>query len=192
LKGIRWAIRERAHIILCSWGFKEWFGGLRDAIKEADSKGILIFASSPNKGIDTTQLPYPAQLKEVYAIGACDNYGNPAPFTSRVAPFLFPGVSITSSYPRYLSDDLKTDTKCLSGCSIATALAAGSAARILEFATICDFNAFELIKRQHVNTIFHTLADHKYVCPWDQIPLEDQDPILWLKYRFFGKYDRKP
>jgi hypothetical protein len=186
LKGIRWAIQEGAHIILCSWGFRKWFEGLRDAIKEADREGILIFASSPNIGLNAMQLPYPARIHGVYAIGACDNNGHAATFTSGEALFLFPGIGISSSYPRYLSKVSNTDTKYLSGCSIATALAAGSAARILEIAGIYGINARGLIKTQHFDTIFQNLATGKYVCPWVKIPPEERDPIYWLKCRLFG------
>lgn len=187
MKGIRWATRQGAHIISCSWGFMKPQQELCNAIKEASRKGILIFASASNAGRNTKGLPYPARAHGVCAIGASDGYGEPARFSNPRAKFMFPGTAITSSYPRYLSGDSNTK-KDLSGCSMACAIAAGTACRILEFATICSTNAAKLKDRldsENIKETFTRLARDKYVIPWEaHIPLEEEDPAAWLRGRF--------
>lgn len=188
MKGILWATRQGAHIISCSWGFTRPHQELRNAIKAAHQEGILIFASAANAGGSVWRLPFPARADGVCAIGASDNYGRKTKFTSLEAKFMFPGTAIPSSYPRYLSEDFKTEIKDLSGCSMACAIAAGTACRILEFATICSRNTGELkdsLDNEIVMETFERLAKDKYVIPWEtRIPPEEDNPAAWLRGHF--------
>jgi hypothetical protein len=170
-----------------SWGFKTWIVELREVIKQADMKDILIFASGPNT-LSSKQLPYPAEIHGVAQlvrpiVTVMQQHSQVAKLHS-----CFP----ESASPLYLSEDLKTDTKCLSGCSIATALAAGSAARILDCAVVCDIEPRDPIKSKHIDIIFQALVrQKKYVCPWEQSPTEGDSLTSWLRYPFFSKYGRK-
>lgn len=148
------------------------------AISKASEAGISVFASAPNVKM-SEKIPFPAGSSTVCAIGASDDCGKRADFTSPKAAFMFPGVDLLSAYPRYLSDDPEAMRK-LSGCSMACAIAAGTACRILEIATICsgakvDFESvFELLAKQG-----------GYVMPWEgAIPGDEDNPTSWLRGRF--------
>jgi len=173
---------------VCSWGFATCGRELRDAIKDALAEGVLVFASASNAGLNEGKPTYPSRKVGVYSIGACDRFGHAADFTSPNARYLFPGKDITSTYPRYLAGASPNATKCLSGCSMATAVASGLAARILGYAEVCGLDRLELRKDERMEDIFKSLFrrdSEKYIFPWDRIPQGTQSPVEWLRFRFF-------
>jgi len=181
-------MKQHADIISCSWGFVNGSPELCEAVEGALKRGILVFASASNTGLNEKTPPYPAAITGVYTIGACDNFGYAAKFTSPNATYLLPGKNIISTYPKYLND---AGTRCLSGCSMATAISAGLAARILEFGHICGMDTMELRKDEKMHGIFKKFArgsSGRYVFPWDKIPPApgEQNFTEWMRVRFFG------
>ena len=91
-----------ADVINMSLGIKHVGGGLphADVIRYALSKNVTVVAASGNDG--TNERYYPGALPGVCAVGAVDQSGAPASFTSYGANItaLAPGVQIYSSYAR--------------------------------------------------------------------------------------------
>jgi len=98
--GIKWAADNGADVINMSLGIKHTGGGLphEDVIRYALSKNVTVVAASGNDG--TAERYYPGALPGVIAVGAVDQAGTVAPFTSYGANIavVAPGVNIYSSY----------------------------------------------------------------------------------------------
>jgi thermitase len=98
--GIKWAVDNGADIINMSLGIKHTGGGLphEDVIRYALSKNVTVVAASGNDG--TAERYYPGALPGVIAVGAVDNNGNVARFTSYGANItvVAPGMNIYSSF----------------------------------------------------------------------------------------------
>lgn len=97
---IKWATDQGADVINMSLGIRHTGGGLphEDVIRYALSHGVTVVAASGNDGGDTKY--YPGALPGVVAVGAVDDTGEVADFTSYGAPIsvVAPGVNILSSY----------------------------------------------------------------------------------------------
>jgi len=86
---INWAVSQGADVISLSLGGEF---GLRDALTErnidsavqsAIDSGTVVIASAGNKGPDDQDVESPASIPEVIAVGAVDEAGHVAPFSSR-------------------------------------------------------------------------------------------------------------
>ncbi|MEA3136569.1 MAG: serine protease AprX [Thermoplasmata archaeon] len=86
---IQWAVAQGADIVSLSLGGEF---GLRDALQEraieqaveaAIDSGVVVIASAGNKGPDNTDVESPANILEVIAVGAVDQDGHVADFSSR-------------------------------------------------------------------------------------------------------------
>jgi len=101
--GIKWAADNGAHVINMSLGIRHTGGGLphQDVVRYALNKNIAVVAASGNDG--TAERYYPGALKGVFAIGAADEEGEPAAFTSYGAPItaIAPGSRIYSSFAHH-------------------------------------------------------------------------------------------
>lgn len=97
---IKWSVDNHADVINMSLGIRHVGGGLphADVIRYALSKNVTVVAASGNDG--TAERYYPGALPGVCAVGAVDQSGAPASFTSYGANItaLAPGVQIYSSY----------------------------------------------------------------------------------------------
>lgn len=97
---IKWAVDHRADVINMSLGIRHTGGGLphEDVIRYALARGVSVVAASGNDGTDTKY--YPGALPGVVAVGAVDDDGNVASFTSYGARItvVAPGVNILSSF----------------------------------------------------------------------------------------------
>ncbi len=100
--GIKWAVDNGANVINMSLGIKHLGGGLphQDVIRYALSKNVAVVAASGNDG--TAERYYPGALQGVFAVGAIDNTGKVAGFTSYGANIyvVAPGMNIFSSFAR--------------------------------------------------------------------------------------------
>jgi subtilisin family serine protease len=101
--GIKWAVDHGADIINMSLGIKHTGGGLphQDVIKYALAKNVVVVAASGNDGSPARY--YPGALPGVVAVGASDQAGQPATFSSFGAEItvMAPGVNILSSHARH-------------------------------------------------------------------------------------------
>ncbi|SAL05084.1 serine metalloprotease [Caballeronia arationis] len=98
--GIKWAVDNGADIINMSLGIKHIGGGLphEDVIRYALSRDVTVVAASGNDG--SAERYYPGALPGVIAVGAVDNSGAVASFTSYGANIFVvaPGLNIYSSF----------------------------------------------------------------------------------------------
>ncbi|MEV4900150.1 S8 family serine peptidase [Citricoccus sp. NPDC055426] len=97
---IKWAVDHGAAVINMSVGIRHTGGGLphADVIAYALEQGVTVVAAAGNDGTPTKY--YPGALPGVIAVGACDDEGRIAPFSSYGANItvVAPGVRILSSY----------------------------------------------------------------------------------------------
>jgi subtilisin family serine protease len=100
--GIKWAVDNGADVINMSLGIKHIGGGLphADVIRYALSKNVSVVAASGNDG--TAERYYPGALRGVFAVGAVDEAGRVAGFTSYGANIFVvaPGTNVYSAYAR--------------------------------------------------------------------------------------------
>jgi thermitase len=101
--GIKWAVDHGADVINMSLGIRHTGGGLphQDVIRYALSKNVTVVAASGNDG--TAERYYPGALAGVLAVGACDDQGDVAGFTSYGAQIsvIAPGSRIYSSFAHH-------------------------------------------------------------------------------------------
>jgi subtilisin family serine protease len=120
---IRYAVDQKATIVLISVGTDVESTLIRDAINYASSKGVMVIAAAGNEGPDDNSTDYPAAQKETISVGALDIKGNIPDWSSRgKIDFLAPGVKIEST-------GKDGDYIISSGTSMAAAHIAGLAAK---------------------------------------------------------------
>jgi thermitase len=127
--GIKWAIDQGADVINMSLGIQHTGGGLphEEVVEYARRKGVTIVAASGNDGQE--QLYYPGALPHVIAVGAVDEAGGVAPFSTygRQVSLVAPGTNI---YSTYLHNDYGFST----GTSHASPFVAGAVALLKAYA----------------------------------------------------------
>ncbi|OKH45558.1 peptidase S8 [Calothrix sp. HK-06] len=146
--GIKWAIDKGADVINMSLGIQHAGGGLphQEVVDYAQRKGVSIIAASGNDG--TEQLYYPGSLPYVIAVGATDEMGNIAPFsTYGKLDFVAPGTNI---YSTYLNKEYAFST----GTSHASPFVAGAVALLKSYAL--KKKGIRLQDRQVKHLIQHT------------------------------------
>ena len=98
--GIKWAVDNGADVINMSLGIRHIGGGLphEDVIRYALKKNVTVVAASGNDG--TAEKYYPGALEGVWAVGATDEVGEIANFSSYGAPIrvVAPGSRIYSAF----------------------------------------------------------------------------------------------
>jgi thermitase len=146
--GIKWAIDKGADVINMSLGIQHTGGGLphQEVVNYAERKGVTIVAASGNDG--TEKLYYPGSLPYVIAVGAFDEMGNIAPFsTYGKLDFVAPGTNI---YSTYLNNDYAFST----GTSHASPFVAGAVALLKSYAF--EKRGIRLSDRQVKHILKHT------------------------------------
>lgn len=134
---IRHAVSKRkVDVISMSFGWEEDNSEeLREAIEDAKTKKVLMFAAASNKG---GNIAFPARADEVIAIDAATKEGKPRKFNPRTTGcqerFTALGDHVLSAWPLFSGPESTCGRKRMSGTSAATAVAAATAALILEFA----------------------------------------------------------
>ncbi|MEM7370125.1 MAG: S8 family serine peptidase [Bacteroidota bacterium] len=127
--GIKWAVDQEADVINMSLGIKHLGGGLphEEVIEYALEKGVSVVAASGNDGSNDKY--YPGALPGVIAVGAADDLGQVAPFSTfgGHVSLIAPGVNIYSSY-------LNNQYVISSGTSQAAPFVAGAIGLLKSFA----------------------------------------------------------
>jgi thermitase len=127
--GIKWAIDQGADVINMSLGIKHTGGGLphEEVVNYAREKGVTIVAASGNDGQE--ELYYPGALPHVITVGAVDEAGKVAHFSTygKQVTLVAPGTNI---YSTYLEDDYAFST----GTSHASPFVAGAVALLKAYA----------------------------------------------------------
>ena len=136
--GIKWAVDQGAHIINMSLGLRNSGGGLphEEVIRYALSKGVSVVAASGNDG--QMDRYYPGALPGVIAVGASDEQGFVAPFSTFGAhvSVTAPGVNIYSSF-------LNKGYTASSGTSQAAPFVAGAIALLKSVAHRLDHHLLD-------------------------------------------------
>lgn len=140
MNGITYAINIKADILCISIGTQDSVPQIfSERLTDARQKGIAIFASSGNNGINSIS-PL-SKNPNVLAVGGCDKYGNRASFSNygKGLGVVAPSVDIPSIYlnNQYAVDD---------GTSMATGIVASGFALILSYIRKqgLDMKPFEL------------------------------------------------
>jgi hypothetical protein len=126
--GIKWAVDQGADVISMSLGVRHTAGGLphQEVVDYAKQKGVTIVAAAGNDGTD--QLYYPGALPYVIAVGAEDEDGQVATYSTWGAvTFVAPGTNIYSTY-------VNRDYAFSTGTSHATPFVSGAVAMLKSFA----------------------------------------------------------
>ena len=99
-QGIKWSADQGVDFIVMSLGSPTPTPVIYDAIKYAESKGVVTWCAAGNAG-KTRQIFYPAAYPEVIGVGAIDEKLHRANFscTGPDLDFLAPGVGILSTVP---------------------------------------------------------------------------------------------
>lgn len=107
---------------------------IKAAIRNAFHRGVIIFAAGGNSGANPRYpILFPASLRQVICISSTDAFNKPSKFNppataDRTLSIL--GEAVTAAWP---SSDGVSTTSVQSGSSIATPIAVGVAALILEY-----------------------------------------------------------
>ena len=127
--GIKWAIDRGADVINMSLGIQHTGGGLphKEVVDYAKLRGVTIVAASGNDGAE--QLYYPGALPYVIAVGAVNEIGNMAHFSTygKQVDLVAPGTNI---YSTHLNNDYAFST----GTSHASPFVAGVVAMLKSYA----------------------------------------------------------
>ena len=117
------AVDEGANILALGFGGEAESSFIDDALAYAKEKQVLVVAGSGNDGPYKDSIDWPARDPRVISVGALDEDGEVADFSSRGASisFIGPGVQIESTYPN-------KSYSVLSGTSMAAPHIAGLAA----------------------------------------------------------------
>lgn len=133
---IRYAVDQKADVVLISVGSDTESSLVRDAVNYATSKGVMVVAAAGNDGPDSGGVDFPAAQDSVVSVGALDAKGNVPDWSSHGnneiskafvkeagdIEFAAPGVNIEST-------GKDGDYVTLSGTSMAAAHIAGLAAK---------------------------------------------------------------
>ncbi len=141
VRGIRWAIDQKADIISMSLGSPIPSPEIHEAIKAAIQAGIFVVCAAGNSGPDLDTVDYPGLYPETIAVGAIDRRRRVAKFSSRGqgVDIVAPGDQILSTYP-------PRGVAVLSGTSMATPFVSGVVALML--AKHRDFGGQTVVKTQ--------------------------------------------
>lgn len=118
-----------------SFGFPDSIPKIDDAIMTAFMAGVILFAAASNEGANSqTPVSYPARHHLVVCINSTDGQGTGSRFTPPPQPnennFGIVGEAVRSAWPTHFRKGLEQRK---SGTSVATPIAAGVAALVLEF-----------------------------------------------------------
>ncbi|KAI1169869.1 peptidase S8/S53 domain-containing protein [Nemania sp. FL0916] len=129
VKAIKWAVKQNAHIISLSLGFKSDIPEIKAAIKEAiDQSRTIIVAAAGNWGYNYPP-PFPASQRGVLRVHAVDGNGKDAQVNVKVDSnnrFATLGLGIESEW--------QGKKVWLTGTSFATPIFSAIVANILQFA----------------------------------------------------------
>jgi thermitase len=127
--GIKWAVDQGANVINMSLGIRNSGGGLphEEVVHYARQKGVTIVAASGNDGQE--ELYYPGALPYVIAVGATDETGGIASFSTygKQVSLVAPGTNIYSTH-------LHNEYAFSSGTSHASPFVAGAVALLKSYA----------------------------------------------------------
>ena len=119
---------KKVDVVSISLGFNSFNKDLALAIQEAVSKDIIVVCCASNDGANfSNPITYPGRLGHVLCIGACDNNGQPAKFSSEGREVDFVELGTDVWVPTISREIIHRDNKMVvqSGTSYSTPSVAG-------------------------------------------------------------------
>lgn len=144
----------------------EGYDELQASIDNASAHKVLLFAAASNSG-GRQGRAYPARSSGVICIHSTDTYGEASKFSPTASPddmnLATVGESIKSAWPQALCEE-RTNSSCVaykSGTSYATAIAAGIAGFLLQYARLhlLPKEALALKRRDMMMAVFKRVAE---------------------------------
>ncbi|MCQ6558107.1 S8 family peptidase [Paenibacillus mendelii] len=127
VEGIDWCIRKGVRVINLSLGLQGASStALRDAVKRARSKGIIVVSSAGNSGAGSGGIDEPASYPETLAVAASTRDNQIASFSSRGS-----GIDVTAPGTAIRSTSPGGGYQTMEGTSMASPHVAGGAALLL-------------------------------------------------------------
>lgn len=126
IEGIYWAIDKKVNIINISFGTNQYSEALKQAIDDANAKGILVIAAAGNQGENATDnVEYPAAFKNVVAVGSVNSKAEASSFSSngKEVDLVAPGEAVRAT-------GAFGETMVTSGTSMAVPHVVGVASRL--------------------------------------------------------------
>jgi subtilisin family serine protease len=126
VQAIDYAIAHHAAVINCSFGTPAYSRALLDAIKRAESAGVLIVAAAGNGAKNLSQSGfYPASYRQpnLISVAAADEFNGLAAFSNFQADLAAPGVSVRTAH-------LGNSYVLLTGTSAAAGFESAAAGRL--------------------------------------------------------------
>lgn len=101
IKGIEWCIANNIQVVSMSLGGPDSIVGLKNVVKKATEKGIILVAAAGNEGAGKDTVGYPASYDEVISVAAVDTKEKRGSFssTSSEVDIAAAGVNVLSTYP---------------------------------------------------------------------------------------------
>ncbi|HEX5911377.1 MAG TPA: S8 family peptidase [Thermoleophilaceae bacterium] len=151
IDGIQYAAKKGAKVINCSFGSSSKSSALHDAVDYAQSKGSLLVVAAGNDGDNIDKKPeYPASYTDsniltVAATTSTDTLASFSNYGSTAVDVAAPGNQILSTY-------LGGGYKLLSGTSMASPYAAGTAAMLRKQESGATYSDLRYAIRHKVDT----------------------------------------
>jgi hypothetical protein len=179
---ILWAVDTwEVDIITMSFGFQRYSDDISEAIAHAVAANVLLFAAASNNGgNDKNTRAYPARDYRVFCIHSADHWGAASNFNPPPRPHE-PNFSILGK--DVVSASRRNQWECKSGTSVATPIAAATAALLLEFLRLPRLEGQEEI--QHISRVTTiegmkqlflemsvVIQGYNYVAPWTLLSVE--------------------
>ncbi|MBI1933475.1 MAG: S8 family serine peptidase [Ignavibacteriales bacterium] len=149
---IIYAVNMGAKIINMSWGDSEYSQILKDVIDYADSKGVVLVASSGNSGSDLPH--FPSGFNNVISVGAIQKNETLAGFSNFGS-----SIDLVAPGSQIITTDLNNSYKNVSGTSASAPFVSASASILL------SYNSFS---SEEVKQILKTTAKDLGNLGWDE------------------------
>lgn len=121
-----------------SFGYRVANDEIKVAIRDAFHRGIILVAAASNSGVNPRfPISFPASMRQVICVHSSDGNGNPSAQNPPATPdcnLAILGEQVAAAWPQRLETGREDKLRVASGTSVATPIAAGLAALIIEYA----------------------------------------------------------